>query len=408
MKFDYLILAIDGLKKRKLRSWLTMIGIFIGIAAVVSLIGLGEGLRTAITGQFGFLGTDVLGVQAAGVEFGPPGSGAANPLTDDLAEKIARIPGVKGAFNRYIKTGMVEVRGITDIGMFWSMPEGEDRKEFERMLNLKVDEGRLLREGDRYKVLVGYDVAHEQAENTFGKELKVGDNIQIDGVKAEIVGIMEKKGSFIFDGALAMNEGPLLELFGDDGTVNTLAVIVKDEKEIDKVKEDIEKLLRKERNVKEGEEDFSVATPQQALESLNSVLFAIQMFVTIIAIISLLVGGIGIMNTMYTSVLERTKEIGIMKSIGAKNSTIFSLFFLESGLLGSVGGAIGIIIGMSIAYGLAGLGRALLGSDLIQAKVSFGLITGSLAFSFILGTFFGVLPAIQASRLQPVDALRSV
>ena len=169
----------------------------------------------------------------------------------------------------------------------------------------------------------------------------------------------------------------------------------------------IEKLLRKERDVEKGKENFVVESPEGMLESLDSTLFAVQIFIIIIALISLLVGGIGIMNTMYTSVLERTKEIGIMKSIGAKNYMIFNLFFIESGLLGMVGGIIGVALGLIFAYGLAAIGRAVLGVDLIQAKVSLTLIFSSLFFSFFMGTLFGVLPAIQASKLNPVDSLRS-
>jgi len=113
------------------------------------------------------------------------------------------------------------------------------------------------------------------------------------------------------------------------------------------------------------------------------------------------------MNTMYTSVLERTRDIGVMKAIGAKNSTIFALFFIESGFLGMVGGIIGIIVGLGFAYGLTAAGRQFLGSDLIQAHISPVLIVGALLFSFVIGTLAGVLPAIQAAKLQPVDALRA-
>ena len=114
------------------------------------------------------------------------------------------------------------------------------------------------------------------------------------------------------------------------------------------------------------------------------------------------------MNTMYTAVLERTKEIGIMKSIGAKNSAIFILFFFESGLLGAIGGIIGVILGIILAYGGSAAGRAALGIDILQADISLGLIIGALSFSFLLGTLFGVLPAYQASKLQPVESLRSI
>ena len=407
MKGEYLLLAIDGLKERKLRSWLTMIGIFIGIAAVVALIGLGEGLRTAITSQFGFLGTDILSVQASQFALaGPPGQGAPNPLSDDLSEKIARIHGVEASFGRYLESGTMEFNDRIGIGYAVSMPDGENRKVLETMMNIKAEQGRLLKDGDRRKLFLGHDFSTEEP---YGKPIRAGDRVLLNGLTYTVVGIMEKKGNFLLDSAVVINEDIMLEeIREDDGTVDVIAVKVKNENEINMVKEDIEKLLRKERNVKEGEEDFEVSSPQQTLASLNSTLFAVQMFVTIIALISLLVGGIGIMNTMYTSVLERTKEIGIMKSIGAKNSTIFTLFFFESGLLGMVGGVIGIALGLTAAYGMAFLGRVALGSELIQASVGPGLIIGSLIFAFVLGTAFGVLPAIQASKLQPVESLRAV
>jgi len=405
MKNDLLHLALNNLKTRKLRSWLTMLGIFTGIAAVVALIGLGEGLRIAVISQFGFLGTDILGVQAKGIDFaGPPGSAVSNPLPNDLVDDIKRIKGVEAAINRYIESSRIEFNDRQEIVAVVSIPEGDDRKIFENMFNLKTDQGRLLKDDDNKKILLGSSFADE---DTFGRAIESGDKLLINGISFEVVGIIEKKGSFFLDSSAFMNEDEILEIFWDDGTVDVIGVKVKNSEEIENVRRDIEEFMRQERNVKKGEEDFTVESPQQILESLDSTLFAIQLFVTIIAAISLVVGGIGIMNTMYTSVLERTKEIGIMKSIGAKNSTIFTLFFLESGFLGIVGGLIGVVIGIIIAFGLAFIGRLALGSDLIQANVTLFLIAGSLIFSFTLGSIAGVLPALQASRLLPVEALRS-
>jgi putative ABC transport system permease protein len=404
MKKDYILFAFNNLRRRRLRSWLTMLGIFIGIAAVVALIGLGEGLRSAVIGQFGVLGSDVLSVQASGIDFaGPPGQAVTTPLTTDLSNKIRRVSGVEAVINRYIESGTIEFNERQSIGIVLSIPSGEDRKTMERMLNLKAEEGRLLKDGDSRKVLLGNDF---EDDALFGRQLQTGSRVLINDEQFEVVGFLEKKGSFIFDTSIFMNEKPLFDVFGDDGSVNVIGVKVKDQQRINEVKTDIEQLLRKERNVKKGEEDFRVDTPAATLDSLDSTLFAVQMFVVIIAGISLLVGGVGIMNTMYTSVLERTREIGIMKSIGATNNTIFSLFSLESGLLGMVGGIIGVLLGLTMAFGMSALGRAVLGSDLIQAQVSPLLIVGSLLFSFILGMGAGIVPAVQASKLPPVDALR--
>ena len=382
-----------------------MIGIFIGIAAVVSLIGLGQGLRTAITSQFGFLGTDVLSVQASGLNFaGPPGSGAIEPLDSEIYKKIEKVNGVEAAFNRIVGSGTLEFNDVQQIGVSMSIPLGKYKKIIEGMLNLKTEQGRLLRDSDNNKVMLGHNFVYD---DIFGKGVKAGSTVILNGKEFEVVGILENKGSFIFDNSVMINEDDLLDLIGDDGTTDIIAVKVFNENQIASVKENIEKLLRKERNVKLGEENFIVQSPQNILEALDSTLLAVQIFIFLISAISLVVGGIGIMNTMYTSVLERTKEIGIMKAIGARNSTIFTLFFIESGFLGMVGGLIGVTIGASLAYGFSFIGRMAFGSDLIQAEISLLLVFISLAFSFILGTMFGVLPAYQASQLQPVEALRS-
>jgi len=409
---DYISLAVRSLTKRRLRTYLTMIGIFIGIAAVVSLIGLGQGLRIAITSQFGFLGTDVLSIQAANINFaGAPGQGAPNPLNDTLVDKIKKINNVEAAFNRYIGSCTIEFKGNQKIEFVVSVPGKDDRKIFERINNLKVQDGRLLTDQDNKGLLLGSNYLTGVTYGaTFSKPIHAGDKVLINGKQFDVIGILEKKGSFMYDDAIWMNDDTMLNegIRPSNGAVNIISVKVKDVNKIIQTQQDIEKLLRKERNVKAGEEDFTVETPQKALETLNSTLFAVQLFVTIIALISLLVGGIGIMNTMYTAVLERTKEIGIMKSIGAKNFTIFTLFFIESGLLGMIGGAIGVILGLILAYGLAFIGSIALGSNLIQAHVSLGLIFGALAFSFVIGTVFGVLPAYRASKLHPVDSLRGV
>ena len=405
MLIDFVKISLNSLRYRKLRSWLTMLGIFIGIAAVVSLIGMGEGLRVAISGQFGFLGPDIFSVQASGLNLaGPPGSNTVNPLADDLYKKIEGLNGVEASFNRHIESGTLEYNDIQSIGMALSVPSGENRKAVETMLNLEVESGRLLKDGDNKRIILGNGFKDDKI---FGKGVSSGDRVLLSGETYTVIGILEKKGSFIFDQSVIINEETLLDQFGDDGTTDLIAVKVKDGKNIEKVMEDVEKILRKERDVDLGEEDFVVASPQQAIESLNSTLFAVQLFVYIIASISLIVGGIGIMNTMYTAVIERTKEIGIMKAIGARNSTIFTLFFIESGFLGFVGGLIGILLGLGIANGMSFIGRQALGSELIQASISAELLIGSMLFSFILGTFFGVMPAIQAAKMHPVDALRS-
>ena len=401
---DYFIFSINNLKNRRLRSWLTMIGIIIGITAVVSLIGLGQGLKVAISSQFGDIGTDKLAVMASG-GMGPPGTGVVTPLTKDNVKKIEQVNGVKNAVGRLTRSGKLVYNDHAAFGMAASMAEGDDRKLIEEALTLEAGDGRLLRDGDSKKTVLGSNLGEENAG--FGKQIVVGSKVFIQDEAFEVIGFLEKKGSFLIDGIVLVEEDDLRKILDiPDDEMDVIAVQVHPNADIKDVQENIEKLMRKERDVKKGEEDFTVQTPQAVLAQVNSTLFAVQLFVYVIAAISIVVGGIGIMNTMFTSVLERTKEIGIMKSIGARNSAVFSLFFIESGLIGSIGGILGAIIGISIAMGLAFVGRLALGSELIRAEISVWLIVGSVFGSFLLGSIFGVIPAINASKLNPVDALR--
>lgn len=399
---DYLMLSYSSLKSRRLRSWLTMIGIFIGIAAVVSLIGLGEGLRIAVTSQFNFLSTDVLTVRASGLEVGPPGTGVVTPITKKNAEEIERIKDVDMTIGRIIEDVKIEFNRRTDFTFAASMPDGEKRKEVQRIAQLEIDKGKMLEDSDKNRVVLGSNYAKS---DIFGKAVKIRDKVIIQDKEFDVVGILKKKGSFIIDNAILMNEDFMEEFLGINDTYNVVLIKVNNVKDIPIVKEKVEEYMRDDRNVDKGEEDFTVESPEQALENLNSTLFAIQIFIYVIAGISIIVGGIGIANTMYTSVVERTRQIGIMKAIGARNKDIFILFLIESGFLGLTGGIIGIIIGVSIAYGLAFIGSSLLNSDLIKVSITWYLIFGSIAFSFIVGSIAGLMPAIRASKLKPVDAL---
>lgn len=401
---DYFIFSLKSLRNRRLRSWLTMIGIIIGITAVVSLISLGQGLQAAISAQFGNLGTDKLAVQASS-GFGPPGTGVVNPLTKDNMEKIRKVSGVKVAGGRLIRSTQLNYNDHSVFTSAASMPDGDARKLIQDAQNLKPESGRLLKDSDKGKVMLGNNLGKEDAG--FDKQITVGSRILISGQQFEVVGILKKLGSFILDNVVFMNENGLretLDVPAEDYDV--IVMQVQPNVDVKDVQERIEKLMRKERRVKEGEEDFTVQTPQAIIGQVTSTLFAVQLFVYIIAGISIVVGGIGIMNTMYTSVLERTQHIGIMKAIGARNSSIFSLFFIESGLIGSVGGLIGAALGAGIAISLSFVGRALLGLELIRAEISIWLLIGSVFGSFLLGSIFGILPAIKAAKLNPVDALR--
>lgn len=223
----------------------------------------------------------------------------------------------------------------------------------------------------------------------------------------EVIGIMKKVGSSD-DSSLIIPLEQLRILSNEPQIISMIIVKASPSTDVNQLAKNIESEMRKDRFEKKGKEPetFNVQTSEQLLETFGSILTAVQAVLIGIAAISLLVGGIGIMNTMYTSVLERRKEIGIMKAIGAKNSDILSIFLFESGLLGLAGGAIGIFLGISLGKMAEFIAYRALESNIIQASFPWYLILGALSFSVLIGTLSGILPAMQASRLKPIDALR--
>jgi putative ABC transport system permease protein len=403
---DYFKLAINSLTKRRLRSWLTMLGIFIGIAAVVSLISLSQGMQNAINDQFKKLGADKVSIQLAGggEGTGAPSTGAA--LTDSDADSIRKVLGVEAVSGRLLEMGKISYNRITRYTYLGGLDLGqEDLKILDGTGFTDLQEGRFLRTSDNFKIVVGNNYITE--DNPFKKAIRLGSVITINNVPFEVVGILKKSGTFFIDSTIVMKKGTLRDMYNLKNKEETvIAARIQQGADINQVAADIEKKLRRTRNVEEGKEDFSVSTPQQILNSFLTIFNIVTGVVIGIAAISLLVGGVGIMNTMYTAVLERTREIGILKAIGARNSDVLILFLIESGLLGMAGGIIGVLLGLALSKTVEIVAAGYLGSTIIKASMDLWLIFGALSFSFIVGSLSGILPAIQAATMHPVDALK--
>ena len=401
---DYFTLSFKNLKHRGIRSWLTLLGIFIGVAAVVALISLGSGLKLAVSSQFDIASIEIITVQAGGISgFGPPGSNIVNPLTVDDVQRIEKLSSVKRSVRRNIVSGRLEYKDKLIFGSSMSIPSGDNRDFVYEQLGIEPITGRLLKDADVKKVFLGYNFYVNKVG--LDKEVIPGKRVLINDEQFEVVGILKKKGSFIFDNIVYMNQKDMENLFGFGDDVDIIVVQPRDKNELDKTKEDIEKLLRKTRDVKIGEEDFEVSTPEALLSTVNNILSGVQIFIALIAGISIFIGALGIVNTMTTSVLERKKEIGIMKAIGARNSQIFFQFFVESGLLGLIGGIIGVILGISLSVlGTVALNN-FLGTEL-KPVVDYFLIFYVLLGSFLIGAVAGIVPAMNAAKQNPVEALR--
>src|SRR3989338_4700971 len=317
---DYFLLALNNLRKRGLRSWLTMLGIFIGIAAVVSLISLGQGLEQAVIGQFASLDPDKLVVENTQAGFGPPGSLAVKKLTDKDAKLIESVSGVDNVIPRLIRAVSVEYNKARLFKSIASLPEDAEQVAIVYdALNSGAEQGRLLTEKDRGKIVLGSSYLETE---DFGKKIRVGTTLKIQGKDFEVIGFLEKTSTFFVNDAILMPEKDLKYILDIGNEIDLIVVQIKDQDEIEQVATNIEHALRKDRNQKLGEEDFSVQTPLQSLSAISTILNVINITITGIAAISLLIGGIGIANTMFASVLERKKEIGIMKSIGTRNRDI--------------------------------------------------------------------------------------
>ena len=401
---DYFKIAFRNLQHRKTRTWLTMIGIFIGIMAVVALISLGQGLQEVINEQFEALGYDKLIIMPKGM-YGPGGETSTVTFTKSDHEAIKKVRGVSAAAYMIFQNTKAEFKEDIRFVYAVSMPStSEELKLFKSMIDLEIVEGRILKKNDKYKTLIGNDLANKKV---FTNPVSVGDKVLINEQEFKVVGIWEKIGSTIDDQTFYIPENAFEEIFDIGNRVDYIFAQVSDQNNINKIAEDVEETLRENRGLEEGKEDFEVQTPEEMMETYANILLIVQIVLVGIAAISLIVGGIGIMNTMYTSVLERTKEIGIMKSIGAKNSDIQKLFLVESGVLGLVGGIVGILLGMGISKLVEIIAKAFLGTGmLLRAHFPWYLIVGALLFSFLIGTLSGVLPARQAAKLKPVDSLR--
>jgi putative ABC transport system permease protein len=395
---DYFRLAVGNITKKGVRSWLTMLGIFVGIAAVVSLISLGQGLQDAMTEQFSMMGTNIIMIMP-GSQFGT--SYGSVTLTEHDEKIIKGVRGVNVVTPMISKLSKVEFRKEVVYTWVAGIPVDDRYEIIENMQGFGIREGRRPQPGDKYKALIGVMIAEG---DVFEKEVKLGDKIEIDDVEFKVMGGISKIGNNQDDSSVWIPLKTAQDLYNVDYDV--IMLNVKTGFDPSDVAEDIKTTMRRDRDQKEGEEDFNVQTSEQLLESYSGILSSVQAVFVGIAMISLMVGGIGIMNTMYTSVLERTQEIGVLKAVGARNKDILMMFLVESGTLGMVGGLVGAAIGLGMSKSVEYYAAVALNTEILKASTSPYIIFGALAFSFIVGALSGVLPAWQASKLKPVEALR--
>ncbi len=389
---DYFLMAINSIRHRKLRSWLTVIGIIIGVATIISLIIVSRSLESTIEAQFEKFGANRILISPKG--FQGPGSASEGLTTKDL-EAVEKISGFEYVIPWVFVSTEVRYKDQVGFTIVSGIP-AENYEEFSVDSGVELQEGRWIEEGDKFEAIVGSRVV----EDMFDRPLRLGNKIEIEGEEFRIIGIYKETGNSQDDNQISIPLETARDIFNKPDDVDGIVAQVKNPDDIPALQEKIEDELEDER----GDTNFQVVTATQILENINEVLGIIQFVLVGIAAISLVVGGIGIMNSMYTSVLERTKEIGIMKAIGAKNLDIFEMFLIESGLVGLVGGLFGTLLGTGIALFI---GRIATNSGfLLNIKIEVVVLLFGLFFAFFVGILSGVLPALQAAKLRPVKALR--
>ncbi|MAG22297.1 MAG: hypothetical protein CL943_03265 [Candidatus Diapherotrites archaeon] len=392
---ELLTVAFNNLKSQKLRSALSILGIVIGITAIITLISLGEGLNASVQQQFDELGTNTLTVL--------PGGGFAESLFSELeeddADTIENIRGVESATAIYLNTVRVEFGEETKSVIVYGV-KANKIGNLSDLGFVRIEEGRDLVPQDSHNIVIGPRLA----DGFFENEILLRENLKVNDEKLRVVGIMESARHFfgaIFNSAIVTTFEDLDRLSDDDLTPFRVMVQVAPGQDMDDVKERIEARLEKDHDKK----DFQITSPQQAAEAAGSIISILQLVLAGIAAISLIVGGVVIMNTMIMAVAERTHEIGVLKAIGATNYSIQAIFLAEAALIGLIGGVIGVILGALLSQGASFAVEASLGLS-FQVSISPTIAGIALGFSIVVGVLSGLIPAIIASRLDPIEAMR--
>ncbi|MFH1332591.1 MAG: ABC transporter permease [archaeon] len=393
MIVDYLRFAIDSIGHRKLRSWLTIIGIIIGVGAIIALITISQGLQNAIEEQFAQVGSNRIYVAPKGFT----GTGMFEGLTRKDVDVIKGMTEVEWV-NPYLlfSDEVTYSRESQFIQQIAALPAEDIDKKFADT-GVSMADGRAFANGEKGVVMVGYRFAKDK----FKKEVSVNSKITIREEKFKVVGILDEIGNSQDDNMVMLTEEDARRIYEKPDEVNMIEVKIIKGVDINFVGEKIKTTLERARD----DDNFEVMTPEQILEQIGSLLGIVQLILGAIAAISLIVGAVGISNSMYTNVLERTREIGVMKSVGAKNIDVMLLFLVEAGIIGLLGGIIGAIFGSLIALATGAVAEAQ-GFGLLKIIIDYKVIIFAVMFATVIGMAAGVFPARQAAKLKPAESLR--
>ncbi|MCX6769290.1 MAG: ABC transporter permease [Candidatus Micrarchaeota archaeon] len=407
-------LAMNSLRYRSLRSWLAVLGIVIGVASVISLISISVGMNSQVSSSLSGVGANIItispgGSRAQGMGFASGGTGGGAPAafgSSGLGQSSA-----SGVITFEEADALKDVKGVAKVDAQISSRAtvayknknvsltiiGTDPTVFPDSAGSTIIQGRKLGIGDISAAVIGYSV---QAES-FGNESMLNKQIKIKGSTFRVVGILNKTGSSISGSAdrnIYITQKRAKALFNQTDKVSTVIVVAANGSVPDNVAGNITAELLSLHRLTAAKQDFTVITATSMQQAISSVTGTLGLFLGGIASISLIVGGIGVANAMFTSVLEQTRYIGLLKSLGARRRTILKLFLYEAAMVGLVGG----LIGLALSF----VGSVVLSYFGLPSKITLDLVLLGLGFSVVVGIVSGLLPARNAASVTPVEALR--
>ena len=401
MIWNAFLLAVRAIRRNAMRSVLTVLGIVIGVAAVIAMVIIGDGTTAYVTGNISKLGSNMLALRPGQDRHGPPsGSGTAAPFShDDIAAITREIYGLK-AVSPMVTSSLKAVYGNAN---HTTTVAGSDNGYFV-IRDWKITKGRSFEPaelaGGKAVCILGETLRKE----LFGTKESLGETIRLGTLACRVIGVLESKGASSFGSDQDDTVVVPIRMFQRriSGNRDVSAVLLSAEEGVStaQVKQNVAALMRERRHIQSGEQDnFHVQDLKDIIETLSTTTEMLTYLLGAIAAISLLVGGIGIMNIMLVSVTERTREIGIRLAIGALEREVLLQFLVEAVVLSSMGGIVGIGVGLAVAYGVT------LAFNL-PFVVNETIVLIAFSFSTAVGVVFGYFPALKAAKMDPIDALR--
>ena len=398
MLWNTLQLALRSIRRNLMRSFLTILGIVIGVAAVITMVTLGNGATKSVSDQISSMGSNLLMVMP-GQRFGP-GAEAGAPF------KSADIEAIRNQITSARLVAPIVSKSATAVYQAnnWSTVVTGTSNDYFQAGNWEIAAGRSFTEIEERSGKAVCVIGESVRDKLFGRQNPVGSEIRIKQFACEVIGLLKAKGQSSMgsdqDDIVVMPLRTVQRRLSGSQDINRLTISVKEGASIDAAKEQLTLLLRERRNIAENEDDdFRVMDTRQIAETLTSTTKILTMLLAAVAAVSLLVGGIGIMNIMLVSVTERTREIGIRMAIGARGKDILLQFLLEAIIISVIGCLIGVLLGVGGAYAVSG-------ATGMAVVVTVNSIITAFAVAAAVGIFFGWYPARKASNLRPIDALR--